>query len=97
MTHDGRLVGTIAGFVIDGHTEVTYWIDRAVWGSGIASQAMALLLDQLAVRPVHARAASDNVGSLRVLQKSGFTIVGTETAFARGRNAEIEETLLRLD
>ena len=97
VTHDGRLVGTIAGFVIDGHTEVTYWIDRAVWGSGIASQAMALLLDQLAVRPVHARAASDNVGSLRVLQKSGFTIVGTETAFARGRNAEIEETLLRLD
>ena len=28
----GRLVGSIASFVMDGDTEVTYWIDRSVWG-----------------------------------------------------------------
>jgi hypothetical protein len=28
ITRDGRLVGSIASFVIDGDTEITYWIDR---------------------------------------------------------------------
>jgi RimJ/RimL family protein N-acetyltransferase len=97
VTRDGRVVGSIAAFVIDGDTEVTYWIDRAVWGQGIASQALALFLPTIPVRPLHARAASDNVGSLRVLTKAGFTVVGTEWSYAAGRRAEIEETILRLD
>jgi RimJ/RimL family protein N-acetyltransferase len=97
VTRDGHLVGSIASFVIDGDTEITYWIDRSAWGQGIASQALALLLDTVDVRPLHARAASDNLGSLRVLQKAGFTIIGTETAYATARNADIEETILRLN
>jgi RimJ/RimL family protein N-acetyltransferase len=96
VIREGRVVGSIASFVIEGRTEVTYWIDRSVWGQGIASQALALLLDIVPVRPLHARAASDNVGSLRVLQKAGFKPVGTEISYANGRNAEIEETVLRL-
>jgi len=43
------------------------------------------------------RIRSDNPASLKVLQKAGFAIVGTEMSFANGRNAEIEETILRLD
>lgn len=97
VTRDGQLVGSIASFVIEGHTEVTYWIDRAAWGCGIASRALALFLDQISARPLYARAASDNAGSLSVLQKSGFRGIGTETSFAPGRNAEIEETILRMD
>jgi len=46
---------------------------------------------------LYARAASDNAGSLRVLQKCGFKAVGTEKSFAAGRNEDIEETILRLD
>jgi RimJ/RimL family protein N-acetyltransferase len=97
VTCDGQLAGSVASFVLDGQTEVTYWIDRAAWGRGIATRALALLLDLVPARPVHARVASGNIGSLRVLQKSGFTIIGTETSFAAGRNDEIEETILRLD
>jgi RimJ/RimL family protein N-acetyltransferase len=97
VTLDGRLVGSIASFVVDGDTEVTYWVDRAFWGQGIASRALALLLESVHVRPVFARAASDNVGSLTVLQRRGFVIIGTDVAFANGRHAEIEETILRLD
>jgi RimJ/RimL family protein N-acetyltransferase len=97
VTRDGRLVGSIGCFVLDGDTEITYWIDRSAWGQGIAGQALALLLDTVEVRPIRARAASDNVGSLRVLQKAGFTIIGTEIAYASARDAEIEETILRLD
>ncbi len=97
VTRDGRLVGSIASFVVDDHTEVTYWIDRAVWGHGVASEALALLLGTVVVRPLYARAASDNVGSLRVLRKAGFTIIGTEVSYASARRTEIEESVLRLD
>jgi hypothetical protein len=97
VTCDGQLVGSIASFVVEGQTEVTYWIDRAAWGRGIASRALTLLLDLVPARPLHARAASDNAGSLRVLQKAGFKAIGTEISFAPGRNAEIEETILRKD
>jgi RimJ/RimL family protein N-acetyltransferase len=97
ITYRGALAGSIAGFVVDGQTEVTYWVDRALWGRGIASQALVLLLDLVPTRPLYARAASDNIGSLRVLEKAGFRVVGTEVSFAPGRGAEIEETILRLD
>ena len=95
VTYGGQLVGSIASFVVDGHTEVTYWIDRAWWGRGIASRALALFLDVVAVRPLYARVASDNPGSLRVLRKAGFTATGTEKSFANARGTEIEETILR--
>lgn len=97
ITADGRLVGSIASFVIDGDTEVTYWIDRSVWGQGVASRALALLLELVPVRPLFARVATDNVGSLKVLQRAGFAVTGTEISFANARNTEIEETILRLD
>jgi RimJ/RimL family protein N-acetyltransferase len=94
---DGDLVGSVASFVVEGQTEVTYWIDRALWARGIASQALALFLEVVRTRPLYARAASDNAGSLRVLAKNGFRIVDTEVSFAPARGAEIEETILRLD
>jgi RimJ/RimL family protein N-acetyltransferase len=97
VTRDGVLVGSIASFVLDGRTEVTYWIDRSAWGAGVATRALALLLDLVPVRPVFARAASDNIGSLRVLERAGFVAIGTDRGFANGRGAEIEETILRKD
>jgi RimJ/RimL family protein N-acetyltransferase len=97
VTCDGRLAGSIASFPDEGRAEVTYWIDRPAWGKGIATRALALLLELVTARPLYARAASDNSGSLRVLQKCGFRAVGTEKSFAAGRNEDIEETILRLD
>jgi RimJ/RimL family protein N-acetyltransferase len=97
ITVDGRLVGSIASFVIEGDTEITYWLDRSMWGQGVAGRALALFLELVQVRPLFARAASDNVGSLRVLQRAGFVVTGTDTGFANARKAEIEETILRLD
>jgi RimJ/RimL family protein N-acetyltransferase len=96
ITWEGELVGSIASFVVEGQTEVTYWIDRAVWGRGIASRALSLFLEVVRIRPLYARAASDNAGSLRVLEKNGFRIIDTEVSFAPARGAEIEETILQL-
>jgi RimJ/RimL family protein N-acetyltransferase len=97
ITRDGQLVGHVASFDRDGELEVTYGVDRDAWGQGVASRALGLLLQEVRTRPVHARAASDNLGSLRVLEKAGFRIIGTNRDFARARKTEIEETVLRLD
>jgi RimJ/RimL family protein N-acetyltransferase len=94
---DGAIAGTIASFRIDDQLEVTYWVERTHWGKGIASAALQMLLAETAERPVYARAASDNVGSLRVLEKVGFRRIGVDRGFAHGRGEEIEETILRLD
>jgi RimJ/RimL family protein N-acetyltransferase len=94
---DGAIAGTIASFRIDDQLEVTYWVDRTQWGKGIASAALQILLAETAERPVFARAASDNVASLRVLEKAGFRPIGVDRGFAPGRGEEIEETILRLD
>jgi len=97
ITADSRFVGTIASYVSEGVTEVTYWIDRTRWGQGIATRALGLLLEEETPdRPIRARAASDNPGSLRVLRKVGFHPIATEVSFAPGRAAEIEETILEL-
>jgi RimJ/RimL family protein N-acetyltransferase len=96
ITWDGALVGSIASFVIEGQTEVAYWIDRRVWGRGTASGALQLFLRSVSTRPLYARAACDNRGSLRVLAKAGFAVIGTDVSFANARGTEIEETILRL-
>jgi hypothetical protein len=55
-------------------------------------------LDPEAIRmPIFARAATDNLGSLRVLQKGGFQIIGQDQGFAHGRGSDTEEYILRLD
>jgi RimJ/RimL family protein N-acetyltransferase len=94
---DGAVAGTIGFFRIDDQPEVTYWVGRTYWGRGIASAALQILLAETAERPIYARAASDNIGSLRVLEKAGFRRVGVDRGFAPGRGEEIEETILRLD
>lgn len=96
---DGQVVGHVASFPGEdvGGREVTYVVDRVVWGQGVASRALALLLEEVTDRPLYARAASDNAGSMRVLAKAGFKVIGTERSFAQARQAEIEESVLRLD
>jgi len=94
---DGVAAGTIGSFHVDGELEVTYWVDRAHWGKGVASAALQLLLAETAERPVYGRAATDNAGSLRVLERAGFRRIGVDRGFAAGRGEEIEETILRLD
>jgi RimJ/RimL family protein N-acetyltransferase len=49
--------------------EVTYWLGRDFWGRGLATQALNRMLHLVVDRPILARAATDNIGSLRVLQK----------------------------
>ncbi|MFD5158975.1 GNAT family N-acetyltransferase [Streptomyces hawaiiensis] len=94
---DGDVVGSAAVYGVPGEREVTYWIDRAYWGKGIATVALRALLAEVPERPLYARAASDNAGSLRVLEKCGFRVAATAQGFAPARGAEIDETVLILE
>ncbi|MEU0131642.1 MULTISPECIES: GNAT family N-acetyltransferase [unclassified Streptomyces] len=94
---DGVVVGTVGVYGAPAEREVTYWVDRAHWGEGLATAALRALLDAVPDRPLHARAAADNTGSVRVLRRCGFTVTGTDRGYAEARGEETDEVLLRLD
>lgn len=94
---EGKLAATVASFTMEGEREVTYWVDPAQRGLGIASAALAALLELDPVRPMFARVADHNSSSVRVLARCGFMQIGTERAFADGVAEEIDERIFRLD
>lgn len=94
---DGAVAGSVLSYETDGEPEVSYWLGRAFWGRGIATAALARFLAEVnPQRPIFARVAKDNLGSRRVLEKCGFTVIGEDKGFANARNAEIEELVLEL-
>jgi RimJ/RimL family protein N-acetyltransferase len=94
---DGDVVGNAAVYGVPGEREVTYWVDRAYWGRGIATAALRALLTEVPERPLYARAAADNAGSLRVLEKCGFRRSALATGYAPARGGEIDEVVLLLE
>lgn len=95
---DGRVVGNVVSWEQSGRRAVGYWIDRRVWGRGIATRALGLFLDRVTSRPLHAHVAVTNVGSIRVLEKCGFTRVAAHVAEPSRPGAdEVEEILLILE
>jgi RimJ/RimL family protein N-acetyltransferase len=75
---DGEVAGHIVSFLRDGRgdREVGYWLDRSLWGRGVATAALrAFLDDEEPRRPLVAHTAAHNPGSGRVLAKCGFRAV----------------------
>jgi RimJ/RimL family protein N-acetyltransferase len=93
----GQVAGHVLSYPDSGHLEVSYWIGKEYWGQGVATQALLSFLDVIKTRPLYARAAKDNLASLRVLGKCGFVIIGEARGFAKARNAEIQEFILVLE
>jgi RimJ/RimL family protein N-acetyltransferase len=92
----GEVVGSVATFPMEGDTELTYWIRKDWWGKGVATAAVAALLDEVKHRPIHARVVEDNTGSVRVLERNGFVRIGSEDSFAPGRQATVTELIFML-
>ncbi len=93
---DGEVVGTVSSWSQDGNREVTYWLGREHWGKGLATRALEAFLAVETTRPLHAAAAADNAGSIRVLEKCGFERAGEGRGFATARGEEIDEVFLVL-
>jgi len=73
---DGTLVG-LAGLITDmSPPEAGYWIGAPYWGQGFASEALGAVcnyaLRALDCARIDAVAFSDNLASIRVLEKCGF-------------------------
>ncbi|WP_327733870.1 GNAT family N-acetyltransferase [Streptomyces nojiriensis] len=93
---DRVVVGHAAVFGPPGEREVTYVIGPEHWGRGIATRALAELIRLEGTRPLHAGAVADNAGSIRVLEKCGFTVTGRTRDFALARGREVDVVLLTL-
>jgi RimJ/RimL family protein N-acetyltransferase len=94
---DGEMVGQIGCFQSHGQDCIGYWIGKPFWGRGFASRGVELFLKQVPTRPLHSRVAKHNVGSIRVLEKNGFKIVGYEHSQATERYLECDEMLFLLE
>lgn len=97
IVHDGELVGAINMFQQNERDSIGYWIAREQWGRGIAGRAIALLLEEVKIRPLHAQIAADNIASLRALQRAGFVVVDRRQEEETERYLAREVLFLRLD
>lgn len=93
---EGEVVGNLLCFGTEGEREVGYWIGREHWSRGIATRALSTFLESYEQRPLWAHVAARNVGSRRVLEKCGFTLVREEReAMAPGAD-EVDALVFRL-
>ncbi len=87
---DGEVAGNVVSWEQDGAREIGYWIDKAFWGKGIATRALALYLEVVPIRPLRAHVAAHNVGSIRVLEKCGFSVSDRQTSDTEALDLELE-------
>src|SRR5512146_635637 len=71
---DGQVAGYIGSWPQDGVRLVGYWIGKEHWGKGVATKGLAAFLQLVTERPLRAHVAAHNVGSIRVLEKCGFSL-----------------------
>jgi RimJ/RimL family protein N-acetyltransferase len=78
IVFEGQVAGNVVSWTSSGERLVGYWVGKEFWGKGVATAALAQFLVVYPERPLHAHVAKDNVGSVRVLQKCGFVVIGEE-------------------
>jgi RimJ/RimL family protein N-acetyltransferase len=71
---DEQVAGNVLSWESEGKRILGYWIGKGWWGRGVASTGVAAFLELVRVRPLYARVAKNNVGSIRVLEKCGFVL-----------------------
>lgn len=74
----GELIGWAGLIPGDPNIELIYGFARAFWGHGYATEAAEAVLRTRAGRAVDATIDPENTPSLRILEKLGFEVVGTE-------------------
>ena len=83
---NGEVAGHIGSWPQDGLRLVGYWVGKEHWGKGVATRALGALLHLVTERPLHARVARHNVGSIRVLEKCGFGLEREESIEEAGED-----------
>jgi RimJ/RimL family protein N-acetyltransferase len=94
---DGMVAGNIGSWPQNGQRLLGYWVGRAHWGRGVATEALARFVEELSTRPLYAHVAVHNVGSIRVLEKCGFRRDRVQEAKAPAPDDGVEEFIFVLD
>ena len=94
---NNEIAGSVGTWVSAGQTQITYGVNKALWGRGIASAALTEFLKLNPKRPLYGSVAIDNAGSAKVLSKCGFTQTGADKGHAHARGKEIEELIYILE
>jgi len=95
ITDGDSVAGNIGSWVSEDRVLVGYWIGSDHWGKGVATAALRrFLAEHEPRRPLHARVATSNVGSIRVLEKCGFEPVERTTELNESLGIEVEELLM---
>jgi RimJ/RimL family protein N-acetyltransferase len=94
---DGMVAGNIGSWQQNGQRLLGYWVGRAHWGRGVATEALARFVEELSTRPLYAHVAVHNVGSIRVLEKCGFRRDRVQEAKAPAPDGGVEEFIFVLD
>ena len=93
----GVVAGNIGSWPDHGQQFLGYWVGREYWGRGVATQALALFVDEVSIRPLYAHVAVHNVGSIRVMEKCGFRRDRAQEATAPAPDDGIEELIFVLN
>ena len=90
VTVDGEAAGNVVAWWEQERRFIGYWFGRPYWGRGLGTKALALFLERETTRPLYADPFAGNSGSVRMLEKLGFTRTGT---VLHGENEHIMFTL----
>lgn len=73
-------------------SEIGYWVAPAFWNTGIASQALAALIEANPQNSntIFASVFQDNPASARVLTNCGFAYLGDAESFSVARGAKVQ-------
>ena len=95
IVSDGVVVGNVLSWPRDGQRFVGYWLGREFWGRGLATRALAELVEELE-RPLYAEVSTTNIGSIRVLEKCGFEVIGKTVEHHDALGGDIELLVMEL-
>jgi len=91
-----KLIGGIGLGQLGDDVELGYWIGRAYWGQGYASEAVAALVNNawmLGHARLVAKHVADSKATAQVLTKAGFHATGElGTRFSEARGGDVEVT-----
>lgn len=101
-----ELIGGISlGSIIwkNKNAELGYWLKKSEWGRGITTEAVDLILGfgfkELKLHRIYGEFFEENIGSKRVLEKSGFKFEGimreSDFLWGRYRNKHLYSILKR--
>jgi len=85
ITYKNKAIGSIGIFpdqdIYRNNAAIAYWIAEPYWGKGVATSAIEQILsygfDKLDVTRIYAKPFGTNIGSQRVLEKTGFELEAT--------------------